>query len=130
MRDNATKDPCIILYLNGRFWWNGFSYAINLILEMLGASVTDEDILEFKEQLSQSSEFRRHIRIVGVGQEGVGKTTLCRRLLRQDFSDVEKTRSIERHIYSATITETGETDCKVTVHNMKGMIRPSQEKQF
>ena len=90
---------------------------------MLGSTVTDEDIQEFRDQLSGSFEVRRHIRIIGVGQEGVGKTTLCRRLLRQDFKNVTKTRSIETHIYSAVITETEKADCDLTVQNIKGKMR-------
>ena len=92
-----------------------------VILEMLGSDITDNEIAEFREQLSKSSEKRRHIRIIGVGQEGVGKTTLCRRLLRQDFKNVPKTRSIETHIYSAVISETETSDCSVAIKNIEGM---------
>ena len=76
--------------------------------------------MEFKEELSKSREIRHHIRIINVGQEGVGKTTLCRRLLGQEFRNVSKTRSIETHPYSAVITETQEEDCRVTVQNIIG----------
>ena len=89
---------------------------------MLGNAVTDEDVKEFREQLLLSSEKRRHIRIIGVGQEGVGKTTLCRRLLKQEFKHVPKTRSIETHIYSAVINETSESDCKVRVQKVYGKL--------
>ena len=82
--------------------------------------MSDEEIREFREEVSRSSEIRRHIRIIGVGQEGVGKTTLCRRLLRQGFSDVQKTRSIETHIYSAVIDEADDQHCNITVQNIAG----------
>ena len=89
---------------------------------MLG-STRKEEIREFRQQLSESSEVRRHIRIIGVGKEGVGKTTLCRRLLKEkDFQNVPKTVAIEPHIYSAVITESKESDCSVTVQNVQGII--------
>ena len=91
-------------------------------LDLLGSTITDDEIREFREELSKSSEERRHIRIIGVGQERVGKTTLCRRLLKQDFKDVAKTKSIETHIYSAVMTKHDKSDCSVSVQKIMGMF--------
>ena len=85
---------------------------------MLGSSVTDDEILEFRNLLAQASEKRRHIRIIGVGEERVGKTSLCKRLLqrgKEDIGAIEKTQGIETHMYAATIV-----NGKVTVENVSG----------
>ena len=78
-----------------------------LILEILGRNISTEDIQAFRKELSTSFEKRRHIRIIGVGQERVGKTTLCKKLLGEKYTDVEKTISIETHIYTAVLEESG-----------------------
>ena len=88
---------------------------------MLGKGISNYEIQSFREEISKSSEKRRHIRIIGVGEEGVGKSTLCRRLLRQDFTDVQKTRSIETHIYTAVIEELDDVESNIAVQKLHGM---------
>ena len=71
---------------------------------MLGKNVTPEDIGNFRKLLATATEKRRHIRIIGVGEKEVGKTTLCRRLLKDD-KKVEKTEGIDAYIYTDFIRD-------------------------
>ena len=90
---------------------------------MLGSSVTGDEILEFRKLLAHASEKRRHIRIIGVGEERVGKTSLCKRLLqrgKEEIGVIEKTQGIETHMYAATIM-----GGKVTVENVSGRYHNS-----
>ena len=71
----------------------------------MGLLVTEEEIKQFRELLSQKAGIRRHIRIIGVGEEGVGKTTLCRRLLKRDLSKVPNTGGIKIYTAEMDITD-------------------------
>ena len=69
---------------------------------MFGDDITDKEIVRFLNLRTKGSERRRHIRIMGVGQEEVGKTTLCWRLLKKDLKDKPpKTKSIDTLPYCA-----------------------------
>ena len=106
-----------------RSWQNLFKLRLtDKILyfeDILGPFATNEEVKKFRALLSQKTGIRRHIRIIGVGEEGVGKTTLCRRLLKQDFSDVQKTRGIETHIYAAEMDNTG---CNIKERKKDGRL--------
>ena len=104
------------------------NHVINTILEYLGSAVSDNEVSSFRKLLAHASEKRRHIRIIGVGEERVGKTTLCKRLLqrsRQEIDTIVKTEGIETHMYAATISDTG----KVTVNDMTGNFTKKDTKQ-
>ena len=82
--------------------------------------VTDDEISKVEKLLAEGKERRRHIRIIGVGEEGIGKTTLCKRLLQkilkeEDLSKIQKTEGIETHMYAAKII-----DGKVEVGDVTG----------
>ena len=57
---------------------------------------------------------------MGVGQEGVGKTTLCRRLLRKDFDNVESTVGIDTFIYCGAMADELDTDGNVIIRDITG----------
>lgn len=61
----------------------------------------------FKSLVETKSEEMYYIRLVVLGQEGVGKTTLVKRLLQESISDVKSTNGIEINI----------DKCGISLHN-------------
>ena len=92
---------------------------INIYLtEILGETVSEKEISEFRKLLANGSEKRRHIRIIGVGEERVGKTTLCKRILqrsKEEIGAIMPTEGIETHLNEATFK-----NGKIKVGNLTG----------
>ncbi|XP_052081167.1 uncharacterized protein LOC127719186 [Mytilus californianus] len=63
----------------------------------------------YKRLVESTSEEIYFIRVVVLGQEGVGKTTLVRRLLQENISQVESTNGIEINV----------DKCGISLHNGK-----------
>ena len=81
--------------------------------------MTKKDIAVYRKLLAGARETRRHIRIIGVGQERVGKTTLCKTILQRSKEEIMRikedgpTEGIETHLYGATFQ-----DGKITVEKL------------
>ena len=85
---------------------------------MLGSSVTDDEILEFRNLLAQASEKRRHIRIIESVKKGSGKLHCVKDYCSEgkvDIGGYRKDTGNETHMYAATIV-----NGKVTVENVSG----------
>lgn len=54
-----------------------------------------DDIDKYMEAIQTSKEVRRYVRIIVVGKDRVGKSSLIRRLLGQNIDDVISTDGIE-----------------------------------
>ena len=57
--------------------------------------MSDEDKEKFLALIRAESEIRYIIRVLIIGENGVGKTSLLRRLLGEDINDVKSTDGID-----------------------------------
>lgn len=55
----------------------------------------EKEKIIYKEAIQSGKEVRKYVRIQVIGKDGVGKTSLVRRLLNQDIEDVKSTDGIE-----------------------------------